>query len=271
MIINNNGLHHKIGRGYIAIPSDFNRVSYIRDCYTNMWVSIITEDGGFMNRVPIPPDVLNFVEFPDLPSQLGSPIVFNVDDMTNNPIIVSRYNKQDNLGDGKEYQFKFKRQYRDKVVEISGSPKDNALNLIVNGANNGGKLNIILHSNDKSSSFNARVAGVIDFQAQDTISTTGVNKTSFQTFDTNYKSSSVFEQLPNSHRFISGNFNINDGKENFLLGQKWKKLMSDLIDEVANSTVSTSIGQQPLVNAEKITNFKTRLDEALSLVGYLNK
>ena len=268
---NNNGSYYRIGRAYIALPTDLDRTAYVRDCYINNWVSLIAEDGGFMNRVPISPEALNFIEFPPTPSDLGSPVCYGVDEETNNPMVIARFSQQGVIGDNKEYGFKFKRSFRDRVVEIFGSPKDNTLNFIVNGGQSGGRLNLSLFSSDRTSIMDVFVAGSINLKAQNTILLEGLNKTTIQTLDPTYKSKAILEQSSNSHRFINDKFNINDGKENFLLGQKWKKLMSDFIDEIASATVSTSIGQQPLINAQKIATFKERLAEPLSSVGFIDK
>ena len=58
---------YTVGRGYIALPVDLERAQYIRDCYKNNQVCILTEEGGFLTRLPISPEILNFIEFPRTP------------------------------------------------------------------------------------------------------------------------------------------------------------------------------------------------------------
>ncbi len=47
--------------------------------------------------------------------------------------------------------------------------------------------------------------------------------------------------------------------------------MKSFIAEVGRSTVTTDIGQMPLLNAEQINSYQDQVDELLSTVGFIDK
>jgi hypothetical protein len=52
--------------------------------------------------------------------------------------------------------------------------------------------------------------------------------------------------------------------EPLILGNSWKDFMDSFIEEIGKSTVSTGIGQMPLLNAANILKFKLQLEKLLS-------
>jgi hypothetical protein len=47
--------------------------------------------------------------------------------------------------------------------------------------------------------------------------------------------------------------------------------MKNFIQEVGNSTVTTSLGQMPLLNSEAIIKYKEQVDSLLSSIGFIDK
>ncbi len=264
---------YNVGIAYIAIPTDVDRAAYIQDCYRNFTVSVWGEDGSFMNRLPITPEVLNFVEFPEIPAALGSPVVYVTEESQSQPVVIGRFPSQSTLGDTSEGDFSFGRNFQEGHVEIFGSSKNRCLRMGVHSGAEAGTM-LIHVAGKQPGKFQVITIGDNEFTASENTSfsqqgafiTTSADRSADD--DSN---DAVFQQSPGEHRFKSNKFFINDGDEPFVLGNHLKTFLSDLIDELSKCTVSTAIGTQPLINAAQITAFKKRTDEFLSIVAYLKE
>jgi hypothetical protein len=266
------------GIAYIVLPADIDRGRYITESYRTSTVSIYSEHNGYFNRVPIDRFSLNFIEFPQNPKEFGSAVSFKIDPIQKRPIIDGIYFKDDELCDLVENQFKFKRVLNGNTVEISGSP--DGKNLLLNvSADVAGQIDINVQSKDESGSVNINVEGECNITSSQNTLIKQFNKFTLATVNkTDINDISVMEQTNSTHLFIdeehkilTDKLNINDGAENFVLGQKLKKFLDDLITEISNATVTTGIGQMPLLNATQIAAYTNRTEELLSEIGFINK
>ncbi len=268
------------GIAYIILPSDVTREQYIRECYKTATVSIYSEFNGFTNRVPIDIYSLNFVKFPLERKQYGSAVSFIVNPISNTPLITGIYFKGDETASElNEHQFTFKRDFNGNVVEISGSPKDNCLVLNVNSSDVGGQLQINVKSNDESGKVSINVDGDCEINS--------LNKTILRQFDSlqmitqnrdDEYELTYEEHTPTGRHIMSGeekldtdSFIINDGEEPFVLGQKLKTFLDDFIDELSRITVTTSLGQMPILNKAQVTEFKKKTEPLLSEIAFIDK
>jgi hypothetical protein len=265
LVIPIGGFKYNVGIGYVAIPSDLDRDVYIRDCYKNYQVSLKTEDGGFLNRVPIPPDVLNFIEFPDKPNELGSCVVYNTDEQHQFAIIVNRFADRDQIGDGREHSFQLRRKYKDQYVELSGSSKEANINLLVNGGSVKGKFRLSVTDSDRAAEAVVDIGGTLN------VSTTG--KTTLETqggFEVRTESdddAASFSQSATENKFYGQKLILNDGDVPMVLGNALKKFLGNFISEVSKITVNGS----PIANIIQIKALATQLDSILSKEGFLKK
>lgn len=264
---------YSAGIAYVAIPTDVDRAAYIRDCYRNYTVSVWAEDGSFMNRLPITPEVLNFIVFPEKIDELGSPVVYVTEESQSQPIIIGRFPSLNEIGDINEGEFKLGRNYNEAHVEIQGSSRNSCLSLNVGAGVEGGRM-LFNITGKQPGKFEVTTIGDNEFIASEntTFSQQGTFKSA--TVDRSADDDSndaIFEQSPGEHRFKNNKFIINNGDQPFVLGKHLKTFLSDLIDELSKCTVSTAIGQQPLLNAAQIAAFKQRTDEFLSIVAYINE
>ncbi|MDB5206537.1 MAG: hypothetical protein JWR72_1612 [Flavisolibacter sp.] len=266
------------GIAYVIIPSDVTREQYIRECYKTKTVSIYSEFNGYTNRIPIDQYSLNFVKFPLDKKQYGSAVCFVINPIENRPIITGIYFKGDEVSDLQENQFTFKRELNGNIVEISGSPQDKFLTLNVISAVNG-EISINVKSEDESGKININVDGDCNI--------TSLNKTTLKQFDSllfitqnrDDENELTFEEhTPTGRHIMSAeekldteSYIINDGKENFVLGQKLKTLFDDFITEVGETTVTTTLGKMPILNKAQVLKFKERTDEILSTVGFIDR
>jgi len=272
------GEAYSAGIAYVIIPSDIGREKYIRECYRTSTVSICSEHNGVNHRVPVDLFTLNFIKFPKAVSEIGSAVTFKTDPVHKSPIIDGIYFKADEISNLKEHQFRFRRELNNKFVEIIGSPDGNYLGLNVK-ADTGGEVYIKVNSEDKSGKLSVDIAGDVNLSTsgntnitqQGSLNLTTVNKDDEQDFSALIQDSDSHEFFDKEHIVNTGKLNINYGEEPFILGSKWKKFMDDFIDQVGNSTVTTAIGQMPLLNKAQILEFKEKTKELLSKVGFIDK
>jgi len=268
-------LKYSAGVAYIALPTDLERNVYINDCYQNFRVSVWGEDGSFMNRVPIPPEILNFIEFPADEKQKGSPVIYVTDELQSQPVIIARFPYTNQLGDGKENEFSIKRNFNNSFVDIRGNAEKNFCSIAVDGGNNSGNLYIKVSGAD-GTVFNIEVTGDISITSQGKIeivqqegfTVTTLNKDSEDENDSNNE---VFSQTIDGVKIQSKKIVVNNGNEPYVLGHKLKSFLDDLIDTISKATVSTAIGQQPLINAAQIAAFKAQTQDLLSEIMFIDK
>lgn len=268
------------GLAYIVIPADIDRAKYIAECFRTSTVSIYSEHNGYSNRVPIDKFSLNFINFPKNKEDFGSAVSFKCDPVHKRAIIDGVYFTSDELCDLQENQFKFKRTLGSNFVEIVGSPQGKYLALNVN-ADQGGDILINVKSEDNSGKVSINVDGDCSVTSLTNTTLKQFGKLSLITVDAdNDEQATVEEHTSTGRNIFSDNENlhtdvykINDGNENFVLGQLFKKFMKEFIEEVSNATVNTSIGQMPLINKLKIAEYATdeKLDKFLSTVGFIDK
>ncbi|SHL14906.1 hypothetical protein SAMN05444266_102215 [Chitinophaga jiangningensis] len=268
-------LKYTVGIAYVAIPADVDRETYIRDCYRNYTISVWGDDGSFMNRLPVSPEVMNHLEFPAAIDQLGSPVVYVTEESQSLPIIIARFPVADQMGDAHEWAIKWSRSFEDAHVVIEGSPKNKNLSMSVDGGTVGGAMLWQVTGQQPgqlamavNGDISCNASEGVSFKQQGMFRSTTVDRTAEEGDDSK---TVVFEQYPGQNSFKGEKFIINNGEEPLVLGNKLKSFLSDLIDEISKTTVTTAIGQQPLLNATQIAAFKNKTDEFLSNVGYINK
>lgn len=260
------------GIAYIAIPADFPRADYIADCYRNFRVSIHSDQDGFMNRVMISKEDLNAIEFPDDYKQLGSPVLYVTTPTNNQPYIVKVYAKDKELGDNYENQFKIGRKYNDSFVEVSGNPKAGFLSIALNSDNDQAQINISLNNKNYNGKLNIQVLGDLNIETTNNVNFNQNESFYSRTFDPdNEDTQTELIQEKESINLKTPKFYINSGAENFILGQKFKQFLTDLLTEISKATTTTAIGQMPLLNAAQIQSYTQKIDDFLSTVGYIDK
>jgi hypothetical protein len=264
------GYKYNAGIAYVAIPRDLDRAQYLKDCYINHHISIRTHDGGFHNRVPISPEVLNFIIFPDTTEKLGSPVIYVTDHQYQNHYIVNRLVSRDELGDSSEHKFKFTRKIDDAYVEVSGSAQDRSINIVVNGSDKKGAININMFNDNKDCELALDIQGDFVVKATNNTSFDQYGEFKISTHDEDSNTSS-FTQTSQENKFNSAKFIINNGEDKMVLGNKLVSFFEDLIDEISKITTLTKLGKQPILNKAKVLALKRKLKDFISQEAFLNK
>lgn len=256
------------GIAYICLPSDIDRASYIKDCYLNNWVSIHIEGESIINRVSISPDILNFIEFPARLGELGTPLIWILDQIKKQIIICGRVTNYDKVGHLEEDTFSFIRNYNDSFVEIRGNPAKNYLSLLLLG--NGKDVAINIKAKNSSDSgkciiniesdleINIKSGHIINIESQEINSTTSDDD-------------GVSRILQNSQGVVlQGNkVKVGSGDQAAMLGNIWTEFMEDFIDELAAITISSPQGQMPILNKDKVLKLKDRLQDIISEILFI--
>lgn len=268
------GFEYNVGIAYVIWPRDIDRESYVRKSLSTFTVSIATEDGGVRNRVPFAKHCSEDIVFPIANNEYGSIVVWILDPKSKRPIIIGVFKPNQEVGDLVEDFFKWKKEHGQSIVEISGSPRDRILNAIVN-ADEGGVLNVVVRNQRQENALlNMESTGNVEvLSVQDTklvqygyFKAVSVEKSDRDQF-------SSFQQTSSDQTFITDKFVVNkregDGEaEAMVLGETFKELFDDFIDEVSRTTVSTAIGQMPILNAMQVAAFKQRTQDILSKLSF---
>jgi hemin uptake protein HemP len=255
------------GTGYITIPVDVERDEYIRSCNLQNRVSIKTEDGGYLHRVPIDPMVMNFIEFPLSITDNGTQVIWVNIAPYNHPIIIGRAPNNNILSGLSENQFKIGRIFQNNFVELSGNPETGHLGLSISSETDS-EIYLNVYSKQKQGKLNLRVQGdtllstdgdvIIEQNGSFTLKTTDADK-----LDT-YSS---FYEDETQHKFQNKKFIINKGTEPVTLGNQTKLIFDTLFDLLGQSRVATTYGLMPLLNATQIIALKDQTSKILSQIS----
>lgn len=265
------GFRHSAGIGYIAIPSDIDRALYINACYQSSTVSIKTEDGGFVNRVPIGPNDLMLIEFPEKTEDFGTPVVYVTEQLHQHPIVVAVLNSKDDLSDMSEGQFKIRRKFGKQYVEITGSALKKFLGMTIH-SDTDAEVYINVDSDQETGKLKVNVSGNVEVVASKSINIQSHVETTSRVSDPEDENSfSQSTQTKDTFRYETDKFIINNEDQPMVLGNIMKELFDDFIDEVSKIKVMTTIGLQPIVNKVQVTAFKQRTKNILSEKGFIDK
>lgn len=280
------------GIAYVVIPVDVDRAKYVAECYKTSTVSIYSEHIGFKNRVPIDKYSINFIVFPQATNEFGSAVSFKSEPLSKKPIIDGLYFREDELCDLSENMFKFKRELGENAVEIAGSPDGKFLTLNV-AADKAGEIQINVKSKDESGKVSINVDGACEITSLTDTTLKQYGKLSFITANMQNETENTFEEHTSRGRNIyssqemldaddylinstkmalnTSSYLINNGKENFVLGQKLKSFLDKLINEISSITITTDNGPAPILNKAQILTYKEQTASLLSEVGFIDK
>ena len=255
------------GIAYVTIPSDVDRGTFIYESIRKGTITIKTEDGGIFRNCPVSKNVFNYLSWPQRYQDNGTPVFYVTEPKHQQPVVIGALNFNDEIVDHNENEFRISRERLNSLVQIIGNSENGDLLFMVQGDERS-NLNIRLSHPDNKSELSIDIDGVYDIKATKNI------ETSSQTNITNRvgeseDDASVIDQTSSEVNVRVPKFILNDGEEAMVLGNMWKDFMDSFIDEIASSTVTTSLGQMPLLNAAQITRFKTRTEEILSEYGFL--
>lgn len=295
---NNNGIPLS-GIGFVIIPNGSNIAEYIQKCYRNSSISI---DGGYgctaMHNVKITIEALNKIKFPTY-GEFGSPVVWIRESFTNRPIVIGVLHNSGESNPVELFQQRISQETINQITEIfldainsrllisalgsenmpseviikasSKYHKGDAIKLISKDVirQEGKQMEILLTDN-----FNLKINDGLK-----EILTIKGNTESFELKDQwgnyinfNGESVELKDQWENSVtlneenvKVLTKKFNVGEGSEQMVLGNKLVSILGRLIDAITALTVVTSTGPSgtPL-NSAQFTQIKSELNTILS-------
>ena len=273
----------EIGVGFVIIPSDVERADYILDCYKTNTVTIQGGWGyGCFNNVDVDPEVMKRIEFPDVPEEKGTAVVWVKDDVSQLPIIIATIRKQEDYYALDENQYLVKREPRNtsKSVEVFMDGNSSTLQVnIVGDSDTPANLNIKVTSENESSVVNLYCDNEVNISAHNTVNVNSRGAVNINTAESitakivndddeekmslsytpdnglayadEYKNSiickegqiEVISNDKNGDVIVRGaHINHNDGGEPMVLGDTLKNILGELIDAITALTVVTPAG-----------------------------
>lgn len=170
--------------GYIVVPKDVDRDTFVEQCYRWERVSILGERGGLYNDCYISRSAIRDVEFPSEYKKLGSCISYFVDPYSSLPIVLQVFSKEDETQLLREGVFKIVKNTDDCIVSMVGDSKKGVLNLSVRGGSYN-KINLVV-SGKADGEINLRSSGNINLHTTGNVTVESEGDILFNT-DSNFK------------------------------------------------------------------------------------
>lgn len=273
------------GTGYITIPLNMDREKFIQTCMVTGMVSILLGNSLRLDHVKINQSLLNQISFPENNKQLGSLIVWvnlpEIDYVT----VISVLNKNSEVNSiSNDNQFQIKKELKGNIVEIFGDVKKGKLSInidsikedfgeidiSVNNKNDTGVLNLNVDGewNLNIGEINGKIKDGIALEFKDPIEDKDKSLMVFLSKE----GLTILDDEENEMSFNNSEIILNTkdkviigkGEEVAVLGNVFKDFLSDLIDEISSATVTTSLGNMPLLNKIQIQDYKKKIDSFLS-------
>jgi len=154
------GTRYYTGFGYVALPKDLDRDKYINNCLRTNSITILFENGGWADNVPVAKGLFEHIEFPDDPEKLGSQVVYSSLNATGWLFITAVLPKNNEVVVTNELQFVKQRSGSNGVVSIVGDALKQFVNITVSSFKKGmGSFNLSVSNPDKTAELNVRVKG----------------------------------------------------------------------------------------------------------------
>jgi hypothetical protein len=253
------------GIGKIILPTGISRIDYINFCQLRGCVSILVEGEQIKNNIAVCKSVLNYLEFPETNEDFGSLVYWQKIHQTGDLIITSILSGK--LSNFEEDAFNIEKIKNNNIIGIKGNIKNKTLDITINSDDEIiPKFTISINSKNKkvvpelllssSGSIILRCLKELTLESESAIKFK--NKESYISIEDNII---TFD----SEKYVFGN-----GDNAGILGSIFEKFMEEFIDELANITVKTPMGQMRIVNEDKILKMKNHLQLFISENFLLN-
>jgi hypothetical protein len=249
------------GVGYIAIPSDVDRATFIQQCYRINRVSIRTENAEFFNNVPIDKSAIQQIEFPAESDEIGSPVMWVNVEPNHQLVIVAVLEKNDHTSFLNEKRFRLSKVFgRNKAIIDGDGGNGNLLITLDSDQDNGGVLNIVLNNKNKRAKLNIHVNGSAEVYCTEKLTIKANNGLEYKDEFGNTITAKEKETNISADKITH-----NGGKEPMLLGDTSIQFLSDLMDQLGKE----SAGPYPLFGQSIYLKFKERLEKLKSKKSFL--
>lgn len=163
-----------ISYGYIIIPTEVDRDTYVESCLRRGRVCVIQEGGVFRMDLYVTKEALQNIEFPENPGEKGTAVV-----IANNPFkgvltVIGTLNSNNESPTWSEDIFRFRKIVGsvDALLEIN--PRNNYINIDINSSEKT-SINIKANGNEESE-VNLSSSGKVNVSADKKINVIGYNE-----------------------------------------------------------------------------------------------
>lgn len=158
------------GVAYVMIPEDVDREDFVARCYRTNTVCIYTEQSEFILDVLIHPNILQYVEFPLQPNQLGSMISWVNISNHNKPLVVGLCPKNDDATGLMEHYFQLSKDTDKAISRITGRGNVGTLDFLVKGdEKDTGRINFKVINSQGQGKYQLEVDGDVNITADNKI------------------------------------------------------------------------------------------------------
>lgn len=164
-------IRNTAGTGYVVLNTGLEKEDYIRNCYRNSTLSIITENNEIIKNVIVSKEVWQYIEFPNDIKERGSCVVWLNIHTKNKPVILAVINKKDQLNEiqtANSFKLDRNNKNNNSSVSIEGLGDKGVFNLITSGDDeNESEVNIKIINSNAKGKFDLLVQGGIAIEADD--------------------------------------------------------------------------------------------------------
>ena len=159
-----------VGFGYVIIPNDIDRDTYIKSVYFTGYCMIVTQFNEVIRNVVVPDHVIQEIDFPAIPDEYGSLISWTNQPKTNQVVIVGKLRPPGGSELYQEHTYRSIRSLNDGKAHIQMSDIRN-LNTrswvlsLMNDKETIGQMVFKASSGDKSSSLALKANGDVDLNS----------------------------------------------------------------------------------------------------------
>jgi len=283
------GIKYSAGIGYLIIPKDIDRDTYILNAFRTGRVLMLTDNGEQSENVKVSKSAMNDLEFPTEVDGLGSLVVWVLHPLKKIPIIAGVINGGDETSSLAEGGFNFTKTLNDCLVSIQGNAKNKSISINLEGE--GGVISIL--SLGKGGTLR--------------LSSDNIKTQSLEKYELDGKNTKVFSESSEQIKTSEGDIlleiiknkdlvTITKGKtkldirDNYILIEKEEgsikvsenieiiskegilfksasgtllSAIDDLLDEISKITTVTALGTQPILNAIQFQTLKTKFSKIL--------
>jgi len=270
------------GVGFIVIPEDVDKKTYVKNCYRTCRVSINGGYGhGIYRGIHIPMDVIQQIKFPDDYKSFGSAVVWVKDGQSGQPVVIACLVEEDDYYSLGSNKFRKVVKNGNNIVDLFMDGNKSSLQInITDDGNNPSEVIVKLGGKNKKSVFKILSDNEINLSADNKINLLTDNEIYLESSLEDKIVSLKFNQdgilykdsFENEIAVKDGEINIKSKKINFgegksqvVLGNELIKLLEDLCSACSSITVPTPAGPSGIpVNAAQFTVIKGQLKSTLS-------
>lgn len=161
-----------ITTGYVMIPVQISRESYIETCYRTNRVCVLVEGGLFKTDVYITNEAIQNIRFPEQPGEKGTQVVIASGVFRNQPMIIGTLQGNDEIPAWSEEIQRFRKTSKDTDMLFCMDPINRVFNMNLVGMSKPINFNLIVGGNTEHKIL-LQSSGEIEIIASEKVKVTG--------------------------------------------------------------------------------------------------